>query len=289
MLESENPFVKLKSRTLFLYFILINIAVANSTGFVATLLGLNSRDPIVTYIMYCLSFGILCLLALRQFKEFNINLQHIIGKISPGYNWLRLVGLVIAVLVFSIGSALLTFYVLSLIAPDFFNSLLKFIQDSSKRSSALPGLQTWLEVFTAIIVAPIVEEFLFRGILLHRWVTKWGRVPGILTTSILFGFLHVNPIGLSMFGVVMALLYIKTRTLIVPAIAHALNNTIAVLPMVLNHSNTAQSKATYSDWRIGALLIALSAPFLIRFIYKKWPNSNVLLPYWANSLKSANS
>ena len=65
-------------------------------------------------------------------------------------------------------------------------------------------------------VAPVVEEFVFRGLLLTRWSHKWGISRGILASSLLFGLAHGNLLGMVFFAIVMSILYIETRSLVVP-------------------------------------------------------------------------
>jgi hypothetical protein len=179
---------------------------------------------------------------------------------------------------------------ISLIAPSFLESLLKSDTADQAKFSSVPILYNCLIVFSRLLVAPITEEFLFRGVLLHRWATKWGITPAILSSSILFGCVHanVNPFGLSILGLVMALLYLKTRTLIVPMIAHFMNNSIVTFVQFLsmNFSRAPTNSANHHSWVdlwVGLLFIVLSAPFLVRFIYKKWPNQRISLPYFANA------
>jgi len=279
-----NPFINFKARSLFFWLIIINIAIGIISGFIVSLIGFNIQDPIMTYVFYCLGFGLLCLWALRRLGQLQIHPKYVIGNLPNNYYWLPIVGIVTVLLLFSIGAALLSFHVLSLISPSLLESLLKSISDDNSKSSSVPILYNLLEIFSLIIVAPIVEEFIFRGILLHRWASKWGLIPAILVSSLIFGCLHINPVGLSLFGIVMSLLYIKTRTLIVPMVAHALNNTVATAMQFLsNGSNPSETIATSTNLKFAVVCLALSSPFIIGFIYKKWPRSDVALPYFANT------
>jgi hypothetical protein len=278
-LQDDNPFLKIKARNLFLWFFIITILVGIASAIIIGYTGFSRKDPIMTYIYYCLSFGLLCVWVLRRFYKLKINVRYLIGNFPKGYNLLPVFGLVVAVLTFSVGAGLLSFYVLSLIAPSFWESLLKSMNADQAKFSSVPILYNSLKVFSLVLVAPITEEFLFRGVLLHRWATKWGITPAILSSSILFGCLHMNPFGASIFGIVMTLLYFKTRTLIVPMIAHSMNN---FLTIYIHFSKAQTNSANFHLW-FGLLCVVLSAPFLVRFIYKKWPNQRISLPYFANA------
>jgi membrane protease YdiL (CAAX protease family) len=83
------------------------------------------------------------------------------------------------------------------------------------------------------VVAPLAEEFFFRGYFfgaLRNWRGVW---PAAIITGLFFGGIHVGsaPIGflvpLAFFGFVLCLIYDRTRSLY-PCIAlHCVNNSIA--------------------------------------------------------------
>ena len=87
-------------------------------------------------------------------------------------------------------------------------------------------------VVLAFGVAPLVEEMLFRGILLPAITARWNATAGIVISSILFALLHFHlPSFMPLFllAVGFSLLYIYTRSLWVPVIMHALFNGLNVL------------------------------------------------------------
>ena len=55
----------------------------------------------------------------------------------------------------------------------------------------LRGVAFLAFAFVAVIGAPIVEEFFFRGLIQTRLVGRWGAVKGIAATSVLFGAAHL--------------------------------------------------------------------------------------------------
>ena len=90
----------------------------------------------------------------------------------------------------------------------------------------------WITLF-AVVVAPIVEEFVFRGGLFD-WINDLrGRQTAIYSTAVLFGCVHLDSITsvppLILFGIILAWLRVQTRSLIVPIIAHFTNNGIVML------------------------------------------------------------
>lgn len=79
----------------------------------------------------------------------------------------------------------------------------------------------------ACIIAPITEEWMFRG-LLYSWLRGRVGIPiGIVLSSLLFGLCHFNLLNLPEYflsGTVFALAYERSRSLLVSATVHALWN-----------------------------------------------------------------
>jgi uncharacterized protein len=101
------------------------------------------------------------------------------------------------------------------------------------------GVVLWLLVGVA---TPVAEELFFRGLMLRAVGRRWGITTGVVLSSIVFGFFHVN--GLSFaglfivgvtagYGAVFALLVVRANGRLGPAIvAHALVNSVAVVAML---------------------------------------------------------
>lgn len=82
----------------------------------------------------------------------------------------------------------------------------------------------------AVLIAPLVEELIFRGAVL-RWLEPWGRRFALVTSSILFGLMHANLVQLPT-AIICGLLfgYIAQRfSLRAAFMAHAANNLFAEL------------------------------------------------------------
>jgi membrane protease YdiL (CAAX protease family) len=84
--------------------------------------------------------------------------------------------------------------------------------------------------FLVAVVAPMAEEFFFRGFLfgaLRGYLKLW---PAALITGLVFGLIHFKPeflAPLAVLGVALCLLYAQTGSLL-PCIAlHSLNNSLA--------------------------------------------------------------
>lgn len=88
-----------------------------------------------------------------------------------------------------------------------------------------------------VIMAPIVEELVFRGILMGR-VFNPDSIVGLILSSLLFGLAHMpNSIGVWIvyagMGLVLGTVYRKCQKLEYCIMAHMINNSIAVSMMLL--------------------------------------------------------
>lgn len=84
-------------------------------------------------------------------------------------------------------------------------------------------------LLTLVVFAPIVEEFVFRGVFLTRLIQKTSMWGGILLSSLMFGLLHLDFVGSFLFGIIASLLYLRTGNLLLPILFHGLNNALAAL------------------------------------------------------------
>jgi len=88
------------------------------------------------------------------------------------------------------------------------------------------------------IGAPLIEEFIFRGILWRGWRASWmGLLGTLLLTSFFWAVLHVQypPIIIAYIfclGIVLGLAREITGNVWIPIWMHALNNGLATLSML---------------------------------------------------------
>ena len=98
------------------------------------------------------------------------------------------------------------------------------------------SLEWFLVAFAAVVLAPLWEELLMRGILYPYFRRDFGRKVAIIGSSLAFALLHgIGFILIPTFiaGVALALLYEKTGLLAPCVVAHAVFNLIAVLAQTI--------------------------------------------------------
>ncbi|MGB3202080.1 MAG: type II CAAX endopeptidase family protein [Nodosilinea sp.] len=288
MVGCENPFLVLKARRVVVMFVMISagLALIFSTLGALELLPLQGNDPILAPILYSLIFLSLCTAIVLSTRRLPLRLAALLGPVPRHLAWVQLLWLVVGVFLFSLGAFQVSYLGLSLVAPGLVETTLRQSLLLSPDQATAPGLYNTLMLFSVLVVAPVTEEFIFRGVLLHRWGVKWGVRPAIVLTSVLFGVLHSNLIGLFVFGVVMSLLYLSTRSLLVPMVAHAMNNAIASGIDFLATQPSANAIDTLAEfrasWWLGVICLLASAPWVLRYVVYHWPDRQASMPYFLN-------
>lgn len=202
-----------------------------------------------------------------------ISLQLLFGTIPGGYNWILLIPLTILMVAFSIGSIPVTWYPIAMLDSEFVEELLSQEMADSR-----------FNLFILIVIlAPIIEEIIFRGLIFSRLSVKWDNRWAVIGTSVIFGVLHLDPVGAFVFSVVSCLLYMQTRTLIVPIVLHAMNNLIAWILSGISATETAKVDEMIS---LGLISLAITIPIVSVVILKLWPSVHQLIPYNVNKLEA---
>ena len=98
------------------------------------------------------------------------------------------------------------------------------------------GLPLILAALVAVVVAPVTEEVIFRGVLFRAMADKFGLWVGAVASSVIFALIHIEivfsqPIalgGLFLVAMVLAYAYHRTGNLVVPIIGHAVFNAFSL-------------------------------------------------------------
>jgi len=93
------------------------------------------------------------------------------------------------------------------------------------------------------ILAPVIEELLFRGIILRSFLQQYSRSRAIVYSAVVFGFAHLNIhqfVTALAVGLVIGKIYERTRSLLPGMLLHAFYNT-AVTVVAFRCSRDATS------------------------------------------------
>jgi membrane protease YdiL (CAAX protease family) len=133
----------------------------------------------------------------------------------------------------------------------------------------------WGTLLQVAVLAPIIEEILFRGIIMHGLMRNYRSWYAILLSGILFSVFHLNPWQMSytfFLGLLLGWVMVRTRSLPLAIIIHSINNLIVLLS--ITWENNISEHALYhlprnSNILISSLAIAIGVLLIVAFTLKK--------------------
>ena len=102
-----------------------------------------------------------------------------------------------------------------------------------------PQQPAWLHVYLgvlAIVVAPLIEELIFRGIALTILVKHLKLMPSVYLVSLVFAAMHFHPasiMALFILAVAFSLAYLYSGSIAVPMVMHTLFNATSLIAVLL--------------------------------------------------------
>lgn len=89
-----------------------------------------------------------------------------------------------------------------------------------------------IPIFFGCVAAPLLEEMLFRGVILRSFLHQYSRKESILWSALIFGLAHLNAyqfVTAFILGIVLGWLYERTRSLWPSILLHAAFNAYVTL------------------------------------------------------------
>ena len=132
----------------------------------------------------------------------------------------------------------------------------------------------WGSIASLVVVAPLTEELLVRGLILRGFLSHYSTRKAILASAIFFAVLHLNPwqfIGATTLGVLFAWWFIETRSMLPCFFGHALTNALPLaattllpfdIPGYTSDFGTIEFQPLWFDF-VGVILVAIGIWFLI--------------------------
>ncbi len=122
-------------------------------------------------------------------------------------------------------------------------------------------------LIAACILAPVLEEMLFRGIILRGFLQQYPRRYAILGSAALFGMAHLNlyqfAVGLGM-GLVLGWLYERARSLWPCMLLHAAYNSTGLWLTLGASDADGAAQSLPADYWIGAFVLAFAGTARLR-------------------------
>lgn len=125
-------------------------------------------------------------------------------------------------------------------------------------------------LLTTVVLAPIFEEYIFRGRLISLFQHNMPPSIAVLLAATVFAFSHgINVVTLSAFvsGIVFGYAYLLRRSIIAPIILHMCNNAIAYALIVLSYQDKPLEEILDSSVSYTSIYIAASAIIVIGIVH----------------------
>jgi membrane protease YdiL (CAAX protease family) len=150
-----------------------------------------------------------------------------LGLRSVGWQWLAAVPFVYALLTFAFVVMFRLMVLLLGPATHWPQPLTSTTVDATQQ----PVLEA-LVILSGVVLAPLVEELLFRGVLYQALRRSMPVGSAALISAVVFAAMHFNLllfVPLALMGVVLALVYERSGSLLPTILVHACNNGIILL------------------------------------------------------------
>ena len=141
---------------------------------------------------------------------------------------------------------------------------------------------TFIGAIAISVFGPLLEEALFRGAIqgyMMRYFKPW---TAIVCSALIFGLAHMNPVQIvyaTLLGVVFGWIYYRTGSLLPVILGHVLNNSVAIITMLLGmeqDSNAPLSDIEKSYMAVVFVVATVVAVQLVRMLDRSLPKVSAM-------------
>lgn len=123
-------------------------------------------------------------------------------------------------------------------------------------------------ILKIVIIAPVVEELIFRGVIMHGLMRNYSKFTAVFTSALMFALFHLNPWQFPatfILGLLLGILMLRTRNIYLCILGHAINNGLVLFSIQYwgEIQKSAFFQSSKSNQLIISALIAVTALVLI--------------------------
>ena len=152
-------------------------------------------------------------------------------------------------------------------APTWFWELFNKIFDSD--------FGWWGAFFKVAIVAPVVEELIFRGLILQGFRRRYNGFVAVFMSALLFALFHLNPWQFPttfILGLLLGWIMLRTDNILLAILGHSINNALVLL--TITYWDTIQTHPIYSmeklDFYLVSTVVILISTVFIYLLSINW-------------------
>ena len=175
------------------------------------------------------------------------------------------------------------------VVREFVEPLKKLLEETIKavvHANSIPELIFVL--FVVAVVPAVIEECLFRGLIQRILDRLLSPIVSAVLAGTIFGLFHLNPfdiVTLVGLGIFLGLLRYRSQSLLLPILAHFLNNAMAVFAVYVGMDNDNLIAAAHIQQSFPVLmfqLVIFGALFALVFMAYLRSTQHVLQPPRSN-------
>ncbi|WP_414151825.1 lysostaphin resistance A-like protein [Acetobacterium carbinolicum] len=133
-----------------------------------------------------------------------------------------------------------------------------------------------LYFISAVVLAPICEELIFRGFIFNKMLTRFSAAKAVIISSVIFGAMHLTTgISPTLVGMVLCVIFMKYGSLLPCMIIHSFHNLVVVLlKYFASLSTETATEITPADMPLllimAGIFITIGLVWLVLFFRKNW-------------------
>ena len=164
-------------------------------------------------------------------------------------------------------------FVMVLLTGVVIEPVLELFPDAFLKMIDKMGMHGGWSILMLVVLAPVMEEVLFRGILLESVRSKHSAGRAIVVSALMFGVIHLIPqqvVNAFAIGLILGYIYVRTESLWPVIIIHALNNAMAYVIMQWSDGANFTVRSLIENNTVYAVVYGVSLAALVASGYMVW-------------------
>ena len=164
-------------------------------------------------------------------------------------------------------------FVMVLLTGVVIEPVLELFPDAFLKMIDKMGMHGGWSILMLVVQAPVMEEVLFRGILLESVRSKHSAGRAIVVSALMFGVIHLIPqqvVNAFVIGLILGYIYVRTESLWPVIVIHALNNAMAYVIMQWSDGANITVRSLIENNTLYAVVYGVSLAALVASGYMVW-------------------
>ena len=164
-------------------------------------------------------------------------------------------------------------FVMVLLTGVVIEPVLELFPDAFLKMIDKMGMHGGWSILMLVVLAPVMEEVLFRGILLESVRSKHSAGRAIVVSALMFGVIHFIPqqvVNAFVIGLILGYIYVRTESLWPVIVIHALNNAMAYIIMQWSDGANITVRSLIENNTVYAVVYGVSLAALVASGYMVW-------------------